>query len=190
MRADAARIDLGRSELQADDRLARVRGVEQVQVEEPRKILAHAEAADAVAVGVERRREHADAQLAGQHRDHAAGHAALGRHAHAVKPFAGIVIHAARPHHAEDALDVFAAEGLPPGERVDAVIGQRRRHHRQVAAGDRDRALLEIQIDHRVGRLGQDVEIAQHVADGAVAMAGLALRTVDRLHPSQTSSPA
>ena len=87
--------------------------------------------------GVERRREHADAELAGQHRDHAAGHAALRREPDRVRPLARVVVHAARAHHAQHVLDVRALERPRAGDRVDAAVGERRRHGREVAARHR-----------------------------------------------------
>jgi hypothetical protein len=90
-----------------------------------------------------------------------------------VEPFAGVIIHAAGFHHAEDALDVFAAERLFPGERIDSAIGEGGGHDREVAAGDGDRALFEVKFHHRDGIAIEDVEVPQHVSDGAVAMACL-----------------
>ena len=55
--------------------------MQQVQVEVLGDLAADLDPADAVAVRVERRREDGDAELPGQHREDAAGDAALGRHA-------------------------------------------------------------------------------------------------------------
>ncbi len=81
--------------------------------------------------------------------------------------------------NAEDALDVFAADGLPAGDGVGAAIGERGGHGGEVAAMAEDRALAEISFDdgHRVA--GEDAEVPQHVADGAVAMAGGAFGAID-----------
>src|SRR5882724_6443779 len=78
-------------ELEANHRFACAWSIEQVQVKKTRDIVAHGESADGVAAAVKGRRKHADAQLARQHRDEAAGHAALGRHSHPVKPLSGII---------------------------------------------------------------------------------------------------
>jgi hypothetical protein len=50
----------------------------------------------------------------------------------------------------------------------------------EVGGSDQDRALAEIEIDHRVDRAGERADIAQEVADRAVAVAGLGLRAIDR----------
>ena len=54
-------------------------------------------------------------------------------------------------------------------------------HHRQVAAGHQDRALPEIDVERRLGLVVDDAEVEQQVGDGAIAVAGPALRLVDRL---------
>ena len=75
----------------------------------------------------------------------------------------------------------WAATARSAGDRVDAAVGQRRRDQRQVAAVDQHRALAEVQVEHRLGRIAEDLVVAQHVADGAIAMAGAALRFEHRL---------
>ena len=169
-RTDAAGIELRRIEAQADDGFADAGPIEEMQVPTARERAAHPETAHAVALGIERRRIDADAELAGQDGEDSAGRAAFRRHAHVVEPFARVIVHPASAHHAEDAFDEFAADGLFPGERIDAAIGQRGGHGGQVAAMGEDRTLLEIGIDDRHGVFVEHVEIAQHVADGPVAM--------------------
>lgn len=137
------------------------------------------DAADAVALGVEGWGEDGDAELAGEDGEDTAGDAALGGHADLVEPASGGVIHAAGGHDAEHAFDVFAAEGLFAGGGVDAAIGECGGHEGEVAAGDRDGALAEVGFDDRLGIGFEDVEIAEHVADGAVAVAGGAFGAVD-----------
>ena len=66
---------------------------EHVQVQRARKLLADTNAADRVASIVQRRREDADAELAGEHGDHASGDAALGRKPDVVEPVARRVVH-------------------------------------------------------------------------------------------------
>src|SRR5882757_2479300 len=79
-RANTLRVHLSRRELQPDHGLARVRRVEQMQVEKTREVIAHSKAANAVAANIKRRRKHANAQLTGQNRDDTAGNPALGGH--------------------------------------------------------------------------------------------------------------
>ena len=93
---------------------------QRVEVEVGRHALADLDAARAVAPRVERRREHADPELAGQHRDHAAGDAALRREPDGVHPLARVVVHAAGAHHAEHVLDVARFERALAGDRVRA----------------------------------------------------------------------
>ena len=81
-----------------------------VQCEVLREPRANRDAAHAVAALVERWREHADAELAGEHRDHPAGDAALRREPNVVCPSTGVVVHPARLHHAEHVLDVAFRE--------------------------------------------------------------------------------
>ena len=64
--------------------------------------------------------------------DDAAADAALRRQADLVRPFAGIVVHAAGVHHAEHDLDVLAAAAPLAGHRIDAAIGERRGHDGEI----------------------------------------------------------
>src|SRR5581483_2021540 len=79
---------------------------EHVQLEALGQLLADADAAPAVALLVEGRGKRADAELPRQNRDDAAADAALGRQADAVAPFAGVIVHAAAVHHAQDVFHV------------------------------------------------------------------------------------
>src|SRR6185295_10821081 len=81
-------------------------------------------------------------------------------------------------HYTEDALDVLAADGPFARYGIDAAISERGRHHRQVAAGHQNGALLEIKFNHWSRVTANHVEIAEHVADRSVSMAGLTLRTI------------
>lgn len=87
-------------------------------------------------------------------------------------PTPGKVVHAAGVHHAQDGADELAAHGPLPGQRMHAAIGQRGRHERQIAAIHLDRTLLEVQLQRGARVVLHDVVVAQHVADGAVAVAG------------------
>ena len=72
-------------------------------------------------------------------------------------------------------------KALLAGERVAAHVGQRRAHHGQIAGGDQNRALPEIDVERGLDLLVDDAEIEQQVRDGAVAVAGAPLRLVDGL---------
>jgi hypothetical protein len=73
---------------------------------------------------------------------------------------------------------VVARDGPLARDRVDAVVGERRRHDREVTAIHRDRTLAKVDLDdgHRI--VFEDVEVAEHVPDRTVAMARAALRFV------------
>jgi hypothetical protein len=75
----------------------------------------------------------------------------------------------------------MGGHGALAGDGVDAVVRERRRHDGQVAAGDQDGALAEVQVQARFDGVADDVEVAEQVRDRAVAMAGRALRFVDLL---------
>ena len=139
------------------------------------------DAAHAVSLGVERRREHTDAELPGQHCDDAPGHAALGRQSDAIRPLARVVVHPARTHHAQHVLDAFVLERALSGERIHAVIRQRRRHDREHAAVDEQRALPEVEVDGLVDVAVDHAEAAHQVRERAVAVSRGALGFVDAL---------
>ena len=174
--AEPIRTQFRSRELQANSGFPGAGPIQQMKIAVPRKRVTDANAANAVATGVQRRRKNRDAKLAGQDRDDPPAHPALGRHADGVNPFARVIIHAARTHHAQHALDVLAPDRLLAGDWIDSAVRKRRRHDAQVARGYGNRALLEVKFDrrNRVGR--QNIEIAQHVADGAIAMARFAFR--------------
>ena len=150
--------------------------MQEVQAEIVRQRFAHRYAAHAVAALVQRGRKHADAELSGQHRDDAAAHAALRRHTDPVNPFAGEVVHSARRHHAQNLVDELGAHRARAGHRIDAAVGQRRTDHREVAAVDQNRTLLEVEFERRLGVFADDPVVAQHVADCAIAVPGRAFR--------------
>ena len=68
-----------------------------------------------------------------------------------------------------------------PVTRIDAAIGERRRHDREVARGHQNGALAEIDVEHVVDVAVNDGIIAQQVGDRAVAVAGCALGGKHRL---------
>ncbi len=151
-------------------------GPQEVQQVVARDPLAGTDAAHAVAAGVERRREHADPELTGEHGDDATRDAALGREADRVDPLARVVVHAARVHDTEHVRDVLGRERLLAGDRVGAAVGERRRHHREVAAVDEERALPEVQVEGIVDVTVEHPERPHQVRDRAVAVAGRGLR--------------
>jgi hypothetical protein len=179
--AETLRADVGQRQVRADARPRDARHAQEVQVQVAREPTTDGDAARAVALRVERRREDADAELARQHRQDAAADAALRRHADVVDPRPGGVVHAARRHDAEDVLDVLPLDGAIVGPRVHAAARERRRHEREVAAVDRDRALTEVEVERHVRILGQHVEVPQQVGDRAVAVPGRLLRAIDRV---------
>jgi hypothetical protein len=92
-RGDAADVVVG------NDRGADIAGaVEHMQAEMGRQRFADFQAAHAIAVGVERRRKSPKTELGGQRGHDAAADPALGRHADAINPFAGIIVHARTGH--------------------------------------------------------------------------------------------
>ena len=164
-----------------DDAVARVAAaVQHVQVEMRRQRLAHLDAAHAVAVGVEPRRIAAEPELRRMRRQDAAGDAALGGDADAVDPFAGVVVHARTCHHRKRARDRVGRRHLHAGDRIGAAVGQRRRHDRDVARGHQDRALPEIDFEHRIDVAPDHAGVAQQIADGAIAVACRALGSIHR----------
>ena len=164
-----------------DDAVARVvAAVEHVQVVMQRQRLADLDAAHAVAVAVEPRRVAAEPEPRRQRRQDAAADAALGGNADAIDPFAGIVVHAGTGHHRERARDGVGRHDLFAGHRIDAAIGQRRGHDRDIARRHQDRALPEIDFQHRADVVLDDGGVAQEIADRAVAVAGRAFGGVDR----------
>jgi hypothetical protein len=152
-----------------------------VQTEAVRDVGAHPRAAHAVAVAIEAPRIHADAPLAGDDGEDASAHPALGGNADLVGPLAGEVVHAARVHDAEHVADVLALQGSLAGDRVDAGVGERRGHDRQVPAGDRDRALAQVQLEGGLDVAVEHPLAAHEVGGGPVAVGRLQLRLVGLL---------
>ena len=165
-----------------DDAVARiVAAVEHVKVVVRRQRLAHLDAAHAVAVAIEPRRVAAESEPRRQRRQDAAADAALGGNADAVDPFAGIVIHAGAGHHRERSGNGIGRHDLLAGHRIDAAVGQRRRHDGDVARRHLDRALPKIDIEHLADVVLDDVGVAQQIADRAIAVAGDAFGSVHGL---------
>ena len=158
----------------------RRRAGEDMQVEIPRQALARGNAAHAVALFVEQRREEADAESPRHDGDDPAADTALRRHADLVEPTAGVVVHAAGRHHAQHPLDVLRRQRALARQRVHAAIGERCRHEGEIAAAHQDRALPKVVLQRGHGLIFDDAEVLQHPGDGAVAKAGVALGLVDR----------
>ena len=127
------------------------------------------------------RRKGAEPDLRRQRCDDAAADAALGGNADAIDPFAGIVVHARTGHHGQRAGNDMRRQHLHAGHRIDAAIGKRRRHHGEIARGDQDGALPEVDVEHRVDVVLHDQIVAQQPGDGPVAVAGRALGGMHRL---------
>ena len=148
-----------------------------MQAEIVRQRFAHRDAAHAVAALVEEPVRTRRCRAVPAARRDAAADAALRRHADAINPLAGVVVHSARRHHAQNLVDKLGSDGaLRRVTRIDAAIRERCADDREVAAVDSDRALPEVEFQRGLGVVVDDAEVAQHVADGAVAMAGRALR--------------
>ena len=64
----------------------------------------------------------------------------------------------------------FNAAGQYARHRIDAAIGERRRHHRKIARGDQDGALPEIGVQHRIDVVLQHQVIPQQPCDRAIAV--------------------
>ncbi len=172
-----------------NDRGAHVaRSVEHVQIEMGRNFLADLEAPHAVAVAVEPRREGAEAELGRQGGDDASADAALGRNADAIGPLAGIVVHARRRHHRQRAGNRVGCRHRLVGHRIDAAIGQRARHDSEIARRHEDRTLAEIDVEDVVDVALHYGVVVQQVTDGAVAVAGRALRLEHRFVDGQLAS--
>ena len=77
------------------------------------------------------------------------------------------------------------------GDGIEPLIGERRCQQGQIGAGHRDGALPEVGI-HRRGRIiDEDVEVAEEVADGPIAVARPTLRFVHILvDPHRTTGVA
>jgi hypothetical protein len=129
-------------------------------------------------MAVEERRESAQSELRRQRRDDAAADAALGGHADAIDPFAGVIIHARTRHHRKRAGNDVRRDHLNSGDRIDAAVSQCRRHDREIARGDQHGALPKIRIEHGVNVALQYRVIAQQPGDRSIAVAGGDLRGV------------
>ncbi len=111
----------------------------------------------------------------------AAAHPALGRHADPVQPLAGVVVHPARTHHRQHRGDHVPRDHLLPGRRVHPGVGQRGCHDSKVPGRHHDRALPEVHLHLVVHVVVDQAGGAHEVGDGAVPVAGVALRGVDVL---------
>src|SRR5215212_417879 len=153
-----------------------------VQPEALGDFLAHSDAAGAVTVRIEPRREDADAPFAGDNHQDTAAHAALGGDAYVESPLTGGVVHAAGMHHAQHFSDV--AEGVGPlsGYGVHAAVRQRRCHYREIPAGALHCALPQVEGEdhlyvprdhalaaHEVGRSAIPVRRAHLGLEGVLA---------------------
>ena len=181
VRAAPLRRDASPRGGEADGGHRALRRVEQVQSEIGREFAAHGDAPNAVALRVEARRKHADAEPSGLDREDAAADAALRRQSGVVHPFAREVVHAAGRHHRQDVVHVLFGDGARPRDRIHAAVRERGADQREIAAGDADRALPEVGFERRGRILLEDREVPQHPGNRAVAVPGRALGRVDLL---------
>ncbi len=65
------------------------------------------------------------------------------------------------------------------GQWLNAAIGERRRHHRQVATGDLDRTLGEVNVEGFVGVALNHARVQHHPGDRPVAVPGCLLGLED-----------
>src|SRR5918993_6099985 len=145
-------------------------GGEDVQPESLGDLPTHPDAPHAVAVRIESRRVNSDAPLTGYDGHDATAHAALGGEAHVEGPLTGGVVHAAGVHHAKHFSDVVEGKRPLSGQGVNAAVGQRRCHYRQIPAGDAHRALLQVEGEDPLD-VPRDHAIAAHeVGRGSVAV--------------------
>ena len=140
-----------------------------------RQRLADLDAAYAVAVLVELGRIAAEPESSRQCGQNAAADTAFGGNADAVDPLAGIVVHAGGSHHRQRARNRVRRHHLFARHGIDAAVGQRCRHHGDVARRHQDGALPEVDIQHRADIVLDHGIGAQEIADCAVAVAGQAL---------------
>ena len=153
-----------------------------------RQRLADLDAAHAVAVTVELWRIAAESEPRRKGCQDAAADAALGGNADAVDPFAGVIIHAGRSHDRQRPRDRVGRQHLFAGHRIDAAIGQCRRHHRDVARVHQDGALPEIDLQHGRDIVRDDGVGAQEITDRPVAVAGQALGRIDGIVDVEVAS--
>jgi hypothetical protein len=99
-------------------------------------LLAHSDAADAVTVRIEPRREDAEAPFAGGNTQYTAAHAALGGDTYVESLLTSGVVHTTGVHHTQHFSDVVEREGPLSGYGIHAAVGQRRCHYREILAGD------------------------------------------------------
>src|SRR5262245_53348280 len=118
-----------------------------MQSESLRELLTNPDATHAVPFSIQRRRKDANPELPRYDSDDAAANAALGRNADAIGPLAGIVVHPAGEHDTQQILNQRLLNCPLAGLWVEAPIGKRGPHDRQVAAAHERRALLEIELE-------------------------------------------
>jgi hypothetical protein len=137
---------------------------------------AGAQAADTVAMVVDARRIGAEAELRGKGCDDAAAYAALGGNADPIDPATCRIVHARAGHHGERAGHGVGGGDLLAGQWIAALVGEGRRHDRQVPRGNAKRALAEIDVEHLVDVTVQHAVVAQQIGDRPVAVAAFAFR--------------
>src|SRR5262245_55649893 len=119
--------------------------------------------------------------MAGDDADNAAADTAFGRNADAVGPLAGVVVHAAGEHDAEEVFYKLLRDSPHFCDRIDAAARECGAHDGQIAAVNEYRALLEVEFERFFDLVADHAEVDHQMADGAIAMAGQALRHEDRV---------
>ena len=156
------------------------RWLEEVEAQLPGDVGQRRCAADAGSEVVEPRREGGDAQASRRHCQHAPRDAALRRQTDVESGAPGGVVEAAGEHHRQHVADHRRRDHPGTGQRMAAASRQGCRHHRQIAAADQHRALLEVEVEGAVDRRTEHAEMVHQVGDGSVAVPGGALGKVDR----------
>ena len=125
---------------------------EQIHAQPLRQKFRNELALDAVARGVERRREGPKPALARRNGDDAAADSALARQADVVEPVAGGLVQAGRRHHRQRVVADGRIDDALLGDRVDAAVGQRGAHDGQILGADIQRALPGVEVGrlHRI----------------------------------------
>jgi hypothetical protein len=162
--------------------------VEHMQLELLGDLLADADAAQAVALLVDGRGINADADLPGDGGNDASRHPALGRHADLIRPFTGVIVHAAGVHHRQHVAHILCLVHGLAGKGVHAVIGECGGHDGEIAGRDADRALAEIDVEHLVRIAPDHAGVEHHIGDGAIAVAGGKFRSVHHLVDSERAA--
>mmetsp|Transcript_35333 Transcript_35333/g.88630 ORF Transcript_35333/g.88630 Transcript_35333/m.88630 type:complete len:563 (-) Transcript_35333:298-1986(-) len=153
-------------------------GLKDVEAVAARQAAEELDAAHRVALRVQPRAEACEAGHVGDHHQHRARDAALGRQPHAQREGAAAVVHAAARHLAQHAPHHRRAEHLLLSEWVDAAVGQRCRCNGQHLRVDLNGAAGKVEVEHflQAGAPRQPAPSPQIVRDGKVVVRRRLLR--------------